>query len=422
MLEFRGVERFAVVVGHIRASALLVGDAPVPAFDTSVWRVVGAPLLRPTAPGPLDGVTVAVKDLFAVAGQPIGAGNPTWLAEQAPEPMCAGAVAALLGAGAQVSGIARTDEFAYSLAGQNAHYGCPPNPAVPAGISGGSSSGPAAAVALGHVAVGLGTDTGGSIRVPSSYQGLVGIRTSHGLVDRTGLLPLAPSFDTVGWMARDAATALSVAQVLAPTATARPATRTLVVATVEQQASADVVASCEERRGALVAAGSLPPCETVELAPETLESWFTAFRTVQGFEAWQYYGSWLRAHPDAVGADVAGRFAAASTITAAEAEAAAGVAAEARAALRELLDGALLVLPSSAGGAPARDAGPSTVEAERAATMRMTCIAGLAGAPAVSLPLLATADGRPAGLCLVGAPRTDLDLLDIAVRDEASPA
>ncbi len=192
-----------------------------PRIDRRIWRVVGDPLLpsgdhkddHPGVPtgdhepaGELAGLRVAVKDLFAVAGFAIGAGNPTFLAQQSPQPEHAVAVARLLDAGAAITGIAQTDEFAYSLAGTNIHYGTPPNPRAPGRISGGSSSGSASATAAGQVDIGLGTDTGGSIRVPASYQGLWGLRTTHGSVDRTGLLPLAPSFDTVGVLTRDPTT------------------------------------------------------------------------------------------------------------------------------------------------------------------------------------------------------------------------
>jgi amidase len=446
------------------------------AVDGSVWRVVGTPLVAPAGPGPLDGVTVAVKDLFAVAGEKLGAGNPTWLAAQEPQASSAPAVGALLGAGAEITGIARTDEFAYSLAGQNAHYGTTPNPAVPGGIGGGSTSGPASAVALGQVAVGLGTDTAGSIRVPASYQGLVGIRTTHGAISTAGVLPLAPSFDTVGWLTRDVATARAVAEVLLPgtsapreshtatreshtatreshTATRESDTasrevsrapraasgvaveagtvfgfavaaglrRTLVLPTAEAHASDEVRAACAGRRDALVAAGVLPSATAMDLDPATLEAWFAAFRTVQAYEAWRAHGAWITAHPGALGADVGGRFAAAAKVTAAEAEAARGVAAEARTWLCDVLADTVLVLPSSAGGAPARTAAPAVVEAERAGTLRLTCLAGLAGAPAVSVPQLRTIDGRPAGLCLVGAPGTDLALLALAAEIEAAP-
>jgi Asp-tRNA(Asn)/Glu-tRNA(Gln) amidotransferase A subunit family amidase len=396
----RGPERWHVVAAHV--------TLPQPALDTSVWRVLGDPLVRGDGDGPLRGLKVAVKDLFAVAGQPIGAGNPQWLAEQRPETTSAAAVTSLLTAGADVTGIARTDEFAYSLAGSNAHYGSPPNPAAPDSISGGSTSGPASAVSLGQADVGLGTDTAGSIRVPASYQGLVGIRTTHGAVDTTGLLPLAPAFDTVGWLTRDVTTATRVAEVLLPAKSRRAlaALHTLRLPTVEAHARADVAEDADRAITSLVGE-VLPPVRQRELAAETLETWFEAFRTVQARQAWLANGEWITAHPGALGADVGGRFEIASGVTESDATAAATIVAEARKTLRELLTDAVLVLPSSAGPAPKRGA---AVEAERAGTLRLTCLAGLAGAPAVSLPLL----GGPAGLCLIGPPGTDLDLLALA--------
>ncbi|WNB86551.1 amidase family protein [Cellulomonas sp. ATA003] len=177
-----------------------------PPIDPTVWRVVGAPLVAPTTRGQLDGVRVAVKDVIAVAGQARGAGVPAWLTHAPVEPAHAPALAALLAAGAHVQGVARTDELAYSLAGRNPHYGTPPNAAVRGRLPGGSSSGPAAAVGLGQADLGLATDTAGSVRVPASYGGLWGLRPTHGLVPSDGVLPLAPSFDTVGWLARDGAT------------------------------------------------------------------------------------------------------------------------------------------------------------------------------------------------------------------------
>ncbi|MGN0102892.1 amidase family protein [Bifidobacterium thermacidophilum] len=170
------------------------------AIDPTIWRVVGTPLIAATRLGPLSGMGVAVKDLYAVAGQRVGAGNPAYLAESPVQEHSAPAVQRLLDAGADVIGIARTDEFAYSLAGVNAHYGTPPNPRAPGRVPGGSSSGPASAVAAGQAAIGLGTDTAGSIRIPSAYQGLWGLRTTHGRISREGIHPLSGSFDTVGWM------------------------------------------------------------------------------------------------------------------------------------------------------------------------------------------------------------------------------
>lgn len=397
-------------------------DAATSPFDRRVWRVVGDPLVRGARTAvtalPLAGIAVAVKDLIAVAGQPVGAGNPAWLAEQQPQLRSAPALEALLAAGADVVGIARTDEFAYSLAGTNVHYGTPPNPAAPGAISGGSTSGPASAVALGQAAVGLGTDTGGSIRIPASYQGLVGIRTSHGAIDTAGVLPLAPAFDTVGWLTRDTPTALRVAGVLLDGTEDRAldAARTVVLPAAQRCASPDVSLACDVLRDRLAAGGVLPPVQDDDVPADVLQRWLAAFRTVQAYQAWTAHGAWVRTHPGALGDDIAERFAVAAQVTEAEAERAAGVAEQARAQLQRLLANAVLVLPSSAGGALPLHAAATEVEAERAGTLQLTCVAGLAGAPAVSVPVLQTSDGRPAGFCLVGAPGTDRDLLRLAHR------
>ena len=389
------------------------------AVDGSIWRTLGAPLVAGAPSGPLSGRTVAVKDMFAVRGHPIGAGNPTWLAGATPALEHAAAVAALLDAGADVAGIARTDELAYSLAGTNAHYGTPPNPAAPGRISGGSSSGPAAAVASGQVDVGLGTDTAGSVRVPASYQGLCGLRTTHGAVDRAGMLPLAPSFDTVGWLTRDAATLLRVTTTLLPDARRAPLRRGLVVPALLDAVEPGVAAAFD----AAVAGLGLDRVDTVEIAPDVLARWGAAFRTVQGHEAWAADGAWVTAHPGALGPDVAARFATAAAVSDDEAAAARRVVAQARAELRALLaDGIALLLPATSSPAPDRGAAPgdAAVEAARAATLGLTCLAGLAGAPAVSMPLL-TVDGAPVGVSAVAAPGADLDLTDLACRSP-SPA
>ncbi|NMO89317.1 amidase [Actinomycetospora sp. TBRC 11914] len=379
-----------------------------------MWREVGAPLVAGAPSGPLAGLTVAVKDLFAVRGHPIGAGNPTWLAGAGPEARHADAVAALLAAGADVTGIARTDEFAYSLAGTNAHDGTPPNPAAPNRIPGGSSSGPAAAVATGQVDVGLGTDTAGSIRVPASYCGLVGLRTTHGVVSRAGMLPLAPSFDTVGWLTHAAATLDRVATALLPAAPDAVLRRGVVVPALVARADPAVRAAFD---GA-VARLDLDEVDTVDIAADDLASWAAAFRTVQGHEAWAADGAWVSAHPDALGPDVAARFATAAAVTDEQAAAARVVAGRARERLCGLLgDGVALLLPATSSPAPTRAAAPGdpTIEAARAATLGLTVLAGLAGAPAVSMPLL-TVDGAPVGLSAVAAPGADLALTDLACR------
>src|SRR6188768_3826585 len=159
--------------------------------------------LPPTRTGPLDGLTFAVKDLIDVAGHRTGCGNPTWLATHPPATVSAICVEQLLAAGATCLGKTITDEIAFSLLGENHFYGTPLNPAAPDRVPGGSSSGSASAVACGLVDFAVGTDTGGSIRVPASNCGIFGLRPSHGLISVAGVMPFAPKLDTVGLFARD---------------------------------------------------------------------------------------------------------------------------------------------------------------------------------------------------------------------------
>ena len=145
-----------------------------------------------TGAGLLDGLTFALKDLIDVAGCRTGAGNPDWLARQSPAERSATVVEKTLAAGATLVGKTITDELAFSLEGRNVHYGSPINPACPDRMCGGSSSGSGVAVAAGLVDFAIGTDTGGSVRVPASFLGVFGFRPSHGAVSLDGVVPFAP--------------------------------------------------------------------------------------------------------------------------------------------------------------------------------------------------------------------------------------
>lgn len=371
--------------------------------DPSVWREYGTPLVAGAADGPLRGETVAVKDLYDVEGFAVGLGNPTYLAEAPVEVGSATAVQVLLDAGADVVGIAQTDEFAYSIAGANAHYGAPPNPAVPGGLPGGSSSGPAAAVALAEASIGLGTDTAGSIRVPASYQGLWGLRTTHGAVPLDGVHPLAPSFDTVGWLTRDADTLRRVAEVVLGGISIDPGAFVVDPALVEL-ATPEVRAAFAAMIDGLV---------TTEVSLGDPTAMFEAFRVTQAAEAWDSDGGWITGHPAALGPGVAERFAFAQSVSRQqEADARAAVAAHA-ARLDEVLGDGILLLPSASSPAPRADATAEELDAVRGATLRLTAIAGLTGRPALSIPAMNVPE--PVGLCLVGPVGSDLALIEVGV-------
>ncbi len=413
--------RWAITVAHVSAAQ---PPATTPtSLDDPIWRVAPGPEpLARGGDGPLANARVAVKDLLAVAGQAIGAGNPVWLSKAPIESRHAAAVDALLAAGADVTGIAVTDELAFSLSGSNAHYGVTPNPVAPQCISGGSSSGPAAAVAAGLADIGLGTDTAGSIRVPASYCGLYGLRTTHGVVDRGGLVGLAPSFDAVGLLTRDAGLLARAGAALLPPQSVEPITRVVVDAELVELLDPTARESFWAAVQALTLRGAasgfvLPPPVAVALTyPDSggLDAVFAAFRTVQTAQAWETHREFLAAHPDALSREVAARFHAGRDIDSATEQSAQRLLDAMRTDLLRLLaPGTVLALPSTSSAAPRRDTDPALMESVRQATLRLNCLASLAGLPALSIPAL-RAGALPIGLCLLAAPGQDHSLLAFA--------
>jgi amidase len=386
---------------------------------------IGPETLAKGAPdGPLTGVTLAVKDIVDVAGFTTGIGNPDWLATHEPAERHAPAVQLLLDAGATVIGKSHTDEFAWSLSGTNHHYGTPRNPSAPGRVPGGSSSGSASAVALGVADIAIGTDTAGSIRIPSSYCGVYGIRPSHGRVPVKGIHPLAWSFDTCGLLTADGELLQRAARVLLESsshrATAGPAKplQSLVLATdLVEQADPSVAAAV--RDGAAQLADELGISLThANFGADRIPAWLQAFRARQMVEAWQANGGWITANRPRLGPGVAGRFAAARKTIPSAAVPATAAGIQVRRALEQALPNhAALILPSAATVAPAPDLDQPANEDLRIRTIGLTCLAGLAGAPAVSLPL-GRADGLPVGVCLLGRVGEDERLLAVAAEHQ----
>jgi amidase len=365
---------------------------------------------KPTATGSLDGLSFAVKDLIDVAGYPTGAGNPDWLRDQAPATASAPVVGALLDCGATLEGKTVTDELAFSLEGCNAHYGTPINPACRDRVPGGSSSGSAAAVAGGLADFALGTDTGGSVRVPASFVGVFGMRPSHGAVSLQGVVPFAPSYDTVGWLTRDAGTLSKVGAALLPKRPPAPISRLVIVRDAFELALPPVATAL------LDALRRWPIDGETTLFGGEPQLWLECYRVLQGFEIWQTLGPWIEtAHPR-LGASIARRFADAAAITAAQAAQfrpiRKNLAARVRASVR---DDTALVLPSAPCAALRRDSDEAAIGAFYQKALTLTSVAGHAGAPQINLPLCY--DERcPVGVSIVGAPQNDLALLDLAGR------
>ena len=382
-----------------------------------------APLiaLPATGSGVLDGMRFAVKDVFDIAGHVTGCGNPDWLRSHAPATHTASVVTAMQAAGATMLGKTLTDELAYSLNGENHHYGTPANPRAPQRIPGGSSSGSASAVALDLVDVALGTDCGGSIRLPSSFCGLFGLRPTHGRVATDGLVPLARSFDTVGWFASSADHLRRVGQVLLGDDQRAVAPRRLLIATD----LFDLLDGPE--RTALQAAMDRLKVHFDEVIEVTvgdglLDVLMQSFRTLQAAEIWHEHGNWITREKPVFGPGVRQRFDNTARITAGDVTRAQAV----RDSVRRRLDALLapdtaLCLPSAPTIAPLRDTAVETQEEFRGKAMRMLCLAGLAGTPQVSVPVTMFADA-PLGMSLMMRRGADRALLDfVAAHDIRDP-
>jgi amidase len=365
--------------------------------------------------GPLSGLRFAAKDNYDVAGFTCCAGNPDWLRTHLPAAATAPAIAMLLEAGANLIGKTTLVELAYGMGGGNIHYGMPINPRAPERTTGGSSSGSAAAVAGELCDFALGSDTGGSVRVPASFCGIFGIRTTHGLLPAAGMVPHVKTADTVGWFARDAQLLRRVGEVLLAQTPAVPRPERLLIID-------DAIALTRpEERAALTPAlerigAAFKSVHQVTLNPHGLDRWRDAHSTITGFEAWSCHGPWIEKVQPKFGPATAERYEAAARVTREQYEAALRIREDARARLNTVLtQGTVACMPAAPFIAPPR-AEPDT-PAIRAALLDFTCIASLGALPQVCIPA-ATVAGSPIGLGIIGPRRSDLTLLELATRIE----
>ncbi|PAQ02781.1 amidase [Mesorhizobium mediterraneum] len=366
--------------------------------------------------GPLAGLRLAVKDIYDVAGYRTGCGNPQKYQEVSPAPATAPAVRALLDSGARFVGKTQTDELAFSLMGLNAHFPAPVNPAAPDRITGGSSSGSAAAVAGGLADIAAGSDTGGSIRAPASFCGLIGLRVTHGRISLDGTMPLAPSLDTFGWFAKDMTTYDKVGAVLLGDdphrhELQRPLALDALDGLVLGPQGAD------EYRGMVQHVTSVTGAPRI-IAPlsHSTDDLYWCFRKLQGYEAWQNHGAWISQKNRMLGPGVKERFEHGATIDAATARHETQRRDAFRLELAERLgDDGVLVLPTVPDAAPLKAASFDDLQAYRERALRLLCLSGLSGFPQITLPL-GQLDGAPFGLSLLGPKNSDRRLMALAAR------
>ena len=366
----------------------------------------------PGAPsGPLAGLRFVVKDVIDVAGVPTTAGSPAWARSHPTPQQSAPVVDTLLAAGASLVGKAISDELAFSLNGTNPHYGTPCNPAAADRVPGGSSSGSASAVGGGECDFALGTDTGGSVRIPASYCGVFGFRPSWGRIPVAGVTALAPSFDTVGWFARDGDTMLRVGQVLLGPPPAEPPRPPVFVPLVEGLEIADD--GIAEALSATLRArfpGQVAPDRRLGI---DLTEWARVRGVMQSYETWQLHGGWAQQHAGELGPGVRARLLACAQTTRADYERARADRKAIAAVLDDAVEpGEVLCLPAAPGPAPSLAAPRDELDRQRVRLLRLMAPAGLWGAPQLSVPAL-TAGTLPVGLGLIARPGEDLSLLPL---------
>lgn len=373
-------------------------------------------ILSDAVSGPLAGKSFAAKDLFDIAGHVSTCGNPDWARTHDAASAHAPSVASVLAAGATLRGKTTTDEFAFSIVGENHHFGTPENVHAPGRVCGGSSSGSAAAVAGGHVDFALGTDTGGSVRIPASFCGIFGLRPTHGRISLGGVFPLAPSFDTVGWFARDPTVLASVGEVLlAAKVPEDPGPISLIYPEdVWQAVPVDVARALEPGLRTLEA--HFGPAQRVRLTgKEDLDSWFDTFRHAQGAEIWRTLGPWIEDAQPNIGPGIRERLTWCRSISSVQANRAGAQRETVTARLKAVVpsEKTVAVLPIAPGPALQTGQSAASSDALRATIIKLSGIAPLAGVPQLSLPV-AQLDGMPLALSIMTAKEGDETLLSIA--------
>ena len=363
--------------------------------------------------GPLAGLSAVVKDMYDIGGERTGCGSPEWLASHPPATRNSTPIDKILDAGATIIGKTVCDEFFYSVSGSNAHYGTPVNARAPGRLPGGSSAGSAAACGAGLCDFALGSDTGGSVRVPASFNGIYGFRPTHERIEHAGVADMAPSFDVPGWFAATPGVFRKVGAVLLDKKrVAAKIDRVVLLEDAFKQADesvADLLRTLLE-----LMSDDLPEIAHGKIAPEGFDPWREAFRIVQAYETWQTFGEFIKAQKPKIGPGVRERMEFASTVTRPQADANREIIAKAREHIRKIAaPGTILALPTAPSIAPKIEISGAELEDFRTRVMRLTCTSGISGLPQMSIPA-GTIQGCPVGLSFIGWEGGDEALLDLA--------
>ncbi len=369
--------------------------------------------------GPLAGLAFAAKDILDVAGHVTGGGNPDWKATHPPSERTAWVVQTLVDAGATMVGKTHTDELTRGIFGENVHYGTPVNASAPDRVPGGSSSGSASAVSGGLVDFALGSDTGGSVRIPSSFCGLYGLRPTHNRIPLNGILIQAPSYDTIGWFARDIELFARIGDVLLQHSnrTEMRPQRLILAQDAFELADPATVEALQPHVAAVTAL--IGNVQNERISHTSLADWAQRQLVLQGREAWASVDEWIDEVNPRFAFNVAERYTMGRSFTDEDVEEAQEVRTQIRTRVGELLgDDAFICLPTAVGPAPLRGGTQQERAALQVRNSRLTTIAGNSGSPQINLPLaqvpLPDGSSAPIGLSLIGPRGSDEALISLA--------
>ena len=245
--------------------------------------------------GPLRGIPFGIKDLFDLPGSPTTASSQFLPSLRESKNQPSSIIQRFIDSGAIPAAKTTLNEFAYGLSGQNAHFGACPHPTFPNLLSGGSSSGSAWVVGSGLLPIAIGTDTGGSIRVPSAYCGLYGLRLRPGEFIDSATFPLSPLFDTVGWMTRNADDMATAIQALIPETSISPPKSPPGIYIGTGQCSVEIQTACTDTAQSI---GFVLEADAQRNFEATCHDASRAFSIIQSYEAFQVHRSWIDSHKD----------------------------------------------------------------------------------------------------------------------------
>ena len=363
--------------------------------------------------GPLAGLTFGIKDVFEIVGSTYSNGHPEWLKTHEPADFTASIVTNMLEAGADLVGKTMCDELLFSLSGENWHYGSPINPHDPRRYCGGSSSGTVAAVAGGLADFAIGTDCLGSIRVPPSYTGLLGIRASIGRISTDGQTPYSDTLDSSGFVAEDPEIFRKVSDVLLGEDEVKTDFKKLFIAedsfnSVNQDVQEALKPAVDHIKS------FFDKVTFGKISNTSLENWTDTLQAIQEYEVWESFGGWAKKHRPIFSDSIGERLQRASQVTLSEYKTALAEREEIIEEVKQVIDDeTVLCVPSTASVAPLRTSSDEEINENRAQTSKLLCVSPLTGMPQINLPL-AEKEEVPLGISLLSTANSDQELVHLA--------